>query len=176
MVSASLVWFGFLIHLEWRHRDRGRAYWSPAVWMCAWAVGLALNPSIGLAVAVLLSIAYSYKKRFRFVGRVSFLYNGLLKVALVAGMPGATPRDLLLVGSVMAVRNLAGDFRDVRKDRADGATTLPILLGLRDDVRWLYPTCLGATSLLWWSLGSLPISALLVAWLVELLTYRLTPR
>lgn len=175
-VAASLLWFGFLIHLEWRHRDRGRAPWPAWAWVALWSAGLLLGFSLASGLFIVLSVAYSLKKRYPWVGQVSFLYNGLLKVCLVATMPGAGARVLLLVFVLTSLRNLAGDLRDIERDSAEDVQTLPVRLGLHNDIPWIYPAILAATSACWAAVGHLPIVFLMIAWLIQAVTYRLTPR
>lgn len=176
ILAASLLWFGFLIHLEWRHRDVGRYRWPPLAWITSWIVAIITDPSMWSIVFIALAVSYSLKKRFPAIARVSFLYNGALKTALLLAVSTPNPRQLLIVFIAMSMRNLAGDFRDIVKDSSEGVLTLPVAVGLRKDIDWLYPTVLAATSLMWTRLGNLPVTYLIAAWAVQALTYRMTPR
>src|SRR5439155_19443378 len=44
IVGCSLLWFGFLIHLEWWHRDEGRLLWPPYAWVIPWIAGTLMLP------------------------------------------------------------------------------------------------------------------------------------
>lgn len=174
VVGLSLLWFGFLIFLEWTHRDRGRAHWHPLAWISAWALGLGAVASFAGLAFIAVAILYSYKKRFSALAAISFVLNGLLKAILVWG--AATFAATILILTVTAFRNLAGDFRDVRKDRLDGVVSIPVRLGLTEDVRWLYPASLAATTLTWGLLGGVSIPVVLACLVAEMTFYPLTPR
>jgi len=176
IAAASLLWFGFLIHLEWRHGDTGRERWDWRIWVALWIVGAALSLSVASLLVIALATAYSLKKRIPLIGRLSFIYNGGIKVALCLIVPGLSPRWVLLILALMSFRNLMGDFRDIEKDTREGVKTLPVALGLRKDVKWLYPATLALTSLVWTLVGDVDWRLLVVAWMVQAATYRLTPR
>jgi hypothetical protein len=176
ILAGTLLWFGFLVHLEWRHRDRGRLLWPWWAWAALIVSGAILAWSVWTFAFAALSALYAYKKRFPRIARFSFVYNGLLKVALLlATAPTSAPRACF-VWVVMALRDLAGDFRDVEKDAEEGVETLPVWLGLRRDRRWLYPAALAVTSALWATLGHVQVVVLVACWAVQVSTYRLTPR
>lgn len=175
IVGASALWFGFLIHLEWRHRDNGRALWPWFIWAILWAVGVVLLPTVQAILFIGLGVIYALKKRFPKIGRISFLYNGALKGALIIGV-ALSWRLVIGVSLIMAFRNLMGDVRDAGKDFSEGVVTLPVALGLRQNVPWVYPLTLAATSVTWTILGRLPVYMLALAFLVECTTYKLTPR
>ena len=175
ILQCSALWFAFLIYLDWRHRDRGRARWHWSVWLGLLLLGASLGSPLGVALFVVLAFLYTAKKRYPAVAAVSWLLNGALKGALLV-IAGASGSLILVATVVTAIRNAGGDFRDVEKDRADGVASIPIRLGLREDVNWLYPAMLISTSVLWAVLGELPVTLLLSAVAVEVLTYRLTPR
>jgi 4-hydroxybenzoate polyprenyltransferase len=174
-VGVSLLWFGFLIHLEWQHRDRGRALWSWYAWVIPWIAGLALLHSLWSIIFILLAVTYSLKKKIPQIAWISFLYNGALKGALVVGL---TSSWLILIGIViiMAGRNLAGDFRDAGKDRSEGIRSLPVILGVKNNVPFVYPIALAITSSIWTAAGGLPLWMLMAALGVQAATYKLTPR
>lgn len=175
-IVVSLLWFGFLIHLEWTHRDRGRDPWHPGFWLASWVCAVVLAPTIWSFFFIIGAVVYSQKKRIRIIGTVSFLVNGALKMFLVGFLPEFDATWAITVFSVMALRNLLGDFRDIDKDRRDHATTIPTAMGMQKDVRWLYPSALALSSTLWWVKGDLETWMLPAAWTIQLLTYRLTPR
>jgi 1,4-dihydroxy-2-naphthoate octaprenyltransferase len=176
LAQCSLLWFGFLVFLDCQHRDRGRVPWPDIVWIGLWVVGLAIAPSLLVAPFLALAVLYTLKKRVRRLALISPLLNGSLKGALVCLVPGVALWQVVTVACLTGLRNVAGDYRDVLKDRADGVATSPIRLGARDDIRWLYPAALAATSVVWTVIGGLPWWYLLLALLVQVGTYRWTPR
>jgi 4-hydroxybenzoate polyprenyltransferase len=176
LVGVSLLWFGFLMHLEWRHRDVGRRRWPAWTWIGVWASALLFIRRVTIIGVFVAAAGYSLKKRWKPLGAISCVVNGCVKGALVALIAAAHWQDVLLVSGIMAVRNLAGDVRDAGKDASEGITSLPVLLGYRRNTRIIYPACLVATSCLWTFMGRLPWWAMVGAIAVEAMTYGRTPR
>jgi hypothetical protein len=174
-VRASLLWFGFLIHLEWRHRDVGRARWPWYAGTMLWLAAIVLTGFAALP-AIAFSLMYSLKKRYPVIALVSPFVNGCIKTSLALLAPGAGFVFLLIVCTSTALRNLLGDVRDAGKDAAEGVKSLPVLAGYRRNTAWVYPIGLASTSVLWTVYGHLPLTWLIVAGLVQVGTYRLTPR
>lgn len=175
IISCSLLWFGFLIHLEWRHRDNGRLYWPTWTWIILWVVGVLIHPSVFQIPFIVTCISYSLKKRFKYIGLISWIINGSIKVWMVAMIPAPT-WGILVVGILMSIRNLAGDIRDAGKDYREGAYTLPVVLGLRKNIPYIYPAFLVITSLVWFYIGSVSWYWLLIVFIIQITTYHLTPR
>lgn len=176
ILGASCLWFGFLIHLEWQHKDRGRLKWPWFAWVLVWAAGLVLLFRVSSFIFLSLAILYSLKKRIKPIGTFSFVINGCIKGCLVAAVTSSSLALIILVTVVMSIRNLAGDVRDAGKDSAEGVVTLPVLLEYRRNTSIVYPACLVATSILWTVLGRLPWWLLAAALIVEWATYHRTPR
>ncbi|MGI8413717.1 MAG: hypothetical protein ACR2QA_14765 [Solirubrobacteraceae bacterium] len=176
ITQCSLLWFGFLILLEWWHKDDGRLPWPWPAWAATWTIAVAINPGPRLAAFIVVAILYSAKKTFPSVAVVSPLANGAVKGSLALLVVGTSWQTAVLVTAVMAARNLAGDFRDTVKDRKQGVQTIPVRLGLKRNVKFAYPTALTATSAFWVVWGGLPLWYVLPVWLIEQRTYRLTPR
>lgn len=175
-IQASSLWFAFLIYLEWRHRDRGRKPWPWVTWAGLGFFGLLLGPSPAVACFAAFCILYASKKAFPRLALISPLVNGLLKASLLFVATGIAGPFALLVAVLTGIRNLAGDMRDVVKDRAEKVETIPVRLGFKRDQPALYPAALAITSAVWVIYGGLPAWTLALAWVVELATYRLTPR
>ncbi|WP_411080420.1 hypothetical protein [Streptomyces sp. cmx-18-6] len=176
ILGVSLLWFGFLIHLEWRHRDRGRLGWHWSLWAVPWLLAPLVAPSLWLPAFYVSAVAYTYKKRFPWAAAVSPLLNGALKMFLVLLVPGTTAFTAALVLLLMSVRNLLGDVRDAGKDAEERVMTLPVILGYRRATPYVYPLGLVATSLTWTLMGGLSWWALAGAVSVQAATYHLTPR
>lgn len=175
-VTCSGLWFGFLIFLEWVHRDEKRAPWPWWGWALPWLGVAAYVHTVSVLPFLLLSVLYALKKQFAILALISPILNGALKGTLLLLVPSVTTQFAAGVGVACGVRNLFGDFRDVEKDRRQQVHTIPVRLGLQRDVKWLYPVGLAATTLAWVIAGPLPWWTVLVAWFVEWQTYRLTPR
>ena len=175
IVSCSLLWFGFLIHLEWRHRDKGRSCWPIWAWIIPWIVGIVIHLSIFQIPFLVTCVAYSLKKRYRWISLISWIINGSIKAWMIAMIP-APLWSILLVSGLMGIRNLAGDIRDGGKDSAEGVLSLPVALGLKVNIPFIYPACLVATSITWVCIGGNSFLWLIPVFVVQGLTYRLTPR
>lgn len=173
---CSLLWFGFLIYLEWLHRDAGRLRWPAAAWMAPWAAAAIWAHSPAVVAFFIVCVAYTFKKRVPALASLSPLTNGAVKATLLLLVAAASTPFAALVWAATATRNLLGDMRDVEKDRSEHVRTIPVRLGLPRDIRWLYPTGLALTTALWAAMAGLPAWALAGAWAVQAATYRLTPR
>lgn len=176
VIGGSLLWFGFLVYLDWHQQDRGRLRWPAGVWIVLWVLALALLHNVASVVCIGLACLYAAKKSVSWIAALSPVVNGLLKASIAAAVGGVSAVVMLGVFAIAATRNLLGDLRDVEKDRSDGSDTIPIRLGAKSDVRWAYPLGLATSSLIWTVAGELPFWALATAWFVEAATYRLTPR
>ena len=176
ILGASCLWFGFLIHLEWQHKDAGRLRWPWFAWILAWAVGLVLLFRVSSFIMLGFSILYSLKKRFKTIGVFSSVINGCIKASLVAALASSSAAIIALVMIIMSIRNLAGDMRDAGKDSAEGVVSLPVLLGYQRNTGFVYPACLVATSIFWAVLGGLPWWLLATVLIIEWATYHRIPR
>jgi len=175
-VTCSGFWFGFLIFLEWVHQDEKRARWPWWAWALPWLAAVGYVHSLSVVPFLVLSFLYAQKKKVPAVALSSPALNGALKATLLLVVPTVSLELALGVWAATGVRNLFGDFRDVVKDREQDVQTIPVRLGLKRDIKWLYPAALGATTLAWVLAGPLPWWTVFVAWFVEWGTYRLTPR
>jgi hypothetical protein len=174
-LGITLLWFGFIVYLEWRHRDVGRLHWPWIVWVALWIGGIAAVASPLVAPFLFLAVLYAQKKQLGRWGATSWLVNGALKAVLAGMVLGTAVALSALVGVLTAVRNLAGDVRDVEKDAGEGFWTLPVLVGYQGH-RDPYPGVLFLTSAAWTVVGALPWWSLLVTVAIEVVTYPLTPR
>jgi len=176
ILGASCLWFGFLIHLEWQHKDVGRLRWPRFLWISVWAIGSVFLFRMSSFIFLGFAILYSFKKRSKFIGLFSFIINGCIKGCLVATLASSNSAMIVLVVVAMSIRNLAGDVRDAGKDAAEGVMSLPVFLGYRRNTGMIYPACLVATSVLWTVLGDLSGWLLATALIIEWATYHRTPR
>lgn len=175
--AATLFWFGFLIFLETQHRDRNRLEWprlaNVPLWLAAILVGQLYLQSIIFFLFVYL---YTLKKSISGFGIISPIINGLVKGSLLFACGVENMGYLITVFSIMTLRNFLGDLRDIEKDTLDGARSFPMVLGLRNDIKYAYPLGLVCTTLLWAYLGSTAVYVVAVCLVAQLATYNLTPR
>lgn len=175
-VTCSGLWFGFLIFLEWVHKDDKRVRWPWWAWALPWLAAVAYVHTMSVLPFLVLSLLYALKKKVAVLALISPILNGAMKASLLLLVPAASTQFALEVWAATGLRNLFGDFRDVVKDRRQHVHTIPVRLGLQRDIKWLYPAGLAATTLAWVIAGPLPSWTVFVAWFVEWRTYRLTPR
>lgn len=175
IVALSCLWFGFLVFLESIHKDRGRREWHWSVWVLLWSTGAILLMRWEVLFFFLMASLYAFKKKRNF-GKISFITNGLIKVALVYLIPNVSLITLGVVFVAMSFRNLMGDFRDIEKDTEEEVQTFPIFLGFQKDRKYLYPVTLALTTFLWFFIGDLSVFWLIFAWVIQLITYNWTPR
>jgi hypothetical protein len=176
LTQASLLWLGFLVFLEYVHRDRGRARWPVWAWIGLLVAAVAIRPTPLLIPFAVFAAVYTMKKAFPPLALVSPFINGCLKGSLVCLVPSVAIWQVVVVVLLTGLRNLAGDLRDVEKDRSEDVRTLPVRAGIGKDVRWVYPVALASTSTVWTIIGGLPVWALVVALVIQATTYRWTPR
>lgn len=177
LLGAVLLWAGFLVFLEAKHKHGYR----PLVKM-AWAL-LPVVPGVLLyerwEVAGFLLVSYMYSlKTEGFFGILSPAFRGMQNYFLVAGIVGKYDDMLpVLAFTLTFVRNLLGDLRDVEQDRKEGIETIPVRLGLQKSwSQTLHFMAVVTTTSIWWSMTALGIGYLLAAFAAQVATYRLTPR
>jgi hypothetical protein len=175
VLVVVLLWLGFLVYLEWRHRDRGRARWPSAAWIAPWVCAVALRPTWILILFFAFALLYAEKKAVPLLAATAPLSNGALKATLVALIPGVSATWVLAALVLTGIRNLAGDVRDADKDRDEHVQTIPVRLGLHSHPL-AYPSMLALTSTVWVVAGRLPWWSLVLAWIIQRGTYNLTPR
>lgn len=175
MVGAISLWIGFLAYLEWRHSHVNRLPVPAIVWILCFGLGVFLIPSVFTLAFIFLCVLYAEKIGGIF-GLVSPLVRGVQTVVILSGLVSPFSSQIIVSGFAVALRNLLGDFRDTQKDRRQGLRTVPVVLGLKNDYRYIHLVGILATSFLWWSWSPLPFIVLVVVWGIEIVTYNLTSR
>jgi len=174
IIGCSLLWFSFLIFLEFIHKDKGRKIWSIYAWILPLIVGVVIINKIEIVFFILASILYTYKKKYPF-GLMSPIANGLLKSFLVLLISDEI-NLLIMVFILMSIRNLAGDFRDAHKDFNENIITLPVIFGYRKNTDYIYPFFLALTTMVWVIMGEINVWIIIPLWFIQFTTYHLTPR
>ena len=105
----------------------------------------------------------------------SWVINGGIKLLMVAMIP-APPWGIFLVWGLMSLRNLAGDVRDAGKDSSEKVLTLPVVFGLKKNIQFVYPVFLALTSITWVHIGGFSFLWLIPIFIIQGMTYHLTPR
>lgn len=173
--GAVFLWVGFLAYLESRHDHVYRAKTPRGLWVVLMFLGLILFrkvEGIGFIVA-----AYLYtQKNNKNYGIFSPFFRGLQSFLLVGGVAGFDSIFAWLALLLTFIRNLLGDFRDAGKDAKEGMQTLPILFGWRRNLPAVHLAGILGTTLVWWHYSGLGIFLLFFVWVIQLASYRLTPR
>jgi hypothetical protein len=177
MLGPVLIWVGFLSYLEARHKDTGRAVvpnWVAAIF------GVTSLFLFGFWKGLLFSLfSFVYtKKKLRYWGLVSPLCRGLQVLTIM----GPSQLGWIAAGAT-ALRNLAGDWRDVIQDRTEGRRRVPeglktwaVVLGVKTDWVFLHLFATMSTTFIWWHYARIGISWLLAIYLVQIASYWATPR
>ncbi len=175
ILGALILWLGFLLLLESRHKHSYRKQFPSFLMPLLLAFGLILYGRIEGLIFILLGYLYS-QKTGKSWGIFSPLIRGLQPFVAVGGLLGyRNPLTWWAFGGTV-IRNLLGDVRDVAKDTSESMKTIPIALGLKTGPRYIHLAGTLATSSLWCYLGHLPLPYLIIAWIIEITTYNWTPR
>ncbi len=174
LVGAVLLWVGFLFLLESQHKHEYRMPVSLFLAVLTLLIGLTLlTHFVGGLAFVLLSYLYTQKNK-KYWGVISPFIRALQPMALIGGI--LYNPFVWLVGLITLLRNFLGDVRDVSKDKEEGLKTLPVLLGIKAGNRYAHLVAVMLTTTIWWIFGDFNVMVLIVAWLIEVVTYNLTPR
>lgn len=175
MAGVIFLWIGFLLYLESQHKHSYRREFPKLMWIAFELVGLILFRKVEGLAFVVASFFYARKKD-KYFSYLSPLFRGLQSFFLTAGILGYHNTFIWVVFALTIIRNMFGDFRDIEKDRAESMLTVPILIGMKKNVKYVHLIAVMGTSLVWWIYGGLSWEILAGVWIIELLTYNLTPR
>ena len=176
LFGAVLLHVGFLAYLESRHGHSYRKSIVPYLWIVLGIAGILLYGHIIAAILFAgASYAYTLKTKKSF-GIYSPFIRGMQYLFLIGGIAGFTAALPWIAFPLIVVRNLAGDFRDIEKDKNESMRTMPIALGFKKNIPHIHLISTLITSCIWWSFGSISVAYLLIVLLIEIATYDLTPR
>jgi len=128
-----------------------------------------------VVIYILLSYLYTFKNKgwFAFISPIIRGAQNLVLIGYLAGFDTIFP---YIVFILIVIRNTAGDLRDTAKDRDEGMKTLPVVLGIKNDYKYIHMFALMGTSFYGWYLTGLPIWWLGLVYIIQVSTYKLTPR
>lgn len=174
--GAILLHIGFLAYLEHCHAHSYRNRIPLAVPIVLGLTGLSLfsNP-VGAGGFIVFSLLYSFKNK-KYLGIFSPVARGLQFLFLIYGLTGSFTELAWLAFGALLVRNFLGDMRDVAKDRREGIMTLPVSLGFKRNWTHAHLAFLLLTTFAWWYIAGFSFVVLISLWVIEILTYKLTPR
>ncbi|MES3005811.1 MAG: hypothetical protein V4664_02595 [Patescibacteria group bacterium] len=174
-LGVILLHVAFLAYLETRHNHSYRKKVPEYLWIILSLIGLVLYGHTEGILFILCSYIYTLKTKKAFAG-TSPILRGLQCFFLVGGIIGYENRLTWIVLIIFTIRNLCGDLRDVEKDKKEGLKTLPVILGLNKGVTYIHLVATFVTTFVWFQFTNLSLLFLIPILLVQLMTYRLTPR
>ena len=174
-LGVIFLHLGFLVFLETRHSHPFRIKMPKGLWAFLTLFGIILYRHWEIIPFLLLSFFYVEKTQ-KYFGYIAPFLRAFQYFFLFGGIIGYHHQIILIIPLVIFIRNFAGDLRDITKDRNDGLKTLPVVLGLKNNIKYIHLIAMLSTTLIWWSFTSLPIHFLLVVFLVQIFSYNITPR
>ena len=175
LIGAVLLHVGFLAYLESRHEHSYRKKVPKYLWVLLCLAGLILYSHIAGLFYVLFSYLYTLKNRKSFAV-LSPVMRGLQSYFLVAGISGYGSGLAFLAMVMMIIRNFCGDLRDVEKDGKENMKTLPVVMGLKKNIKYVHLIVTLVTTFVWFEYTNLSPYLLLPIFLIQILSYNLTPR
>lgn len=165
----------FLLFLEKKHAHIYRKSFPEHSWIPLIVVGIMLYGHYFESIAyIFFSFLYTTKNK-KYMGVFSPLFRGLQYYFIVAGITGYSVLFPFIVGIVIFFRNLAGDYRDIEKDKREGILTIPHCLGFKKDID-VYLIFLLSSTTIWWYFSKIPFLVLVIILITQIAVYKLTPR
>ena len=176
LIGAVLLHIGFLAYLESMHGHSYRERVPGQAGIIIIVLGSVLyGHVVATTLFVFFSFLYSLKTK-DYLGVFAPIARSLQYFALIGGITGFSDRFLWIVIAAVFIRNLIGDVRDSGKDKNEKLKTIPVLLGINKNIKYIHLFAVFTTTILWWSYSSIPIHWLFATLLVEAFSYNLTPR
>ncbi|MES3006103.1 MAG: hypothetical protein V4664_04115 [Patescibacteria group bacterium] len=173
-IGVLILHIAFLAYLENKHSHPYRAKVPRWVAYLLAIVGIFIFRKIeGL---IYLLFAFLYTKKIKNLGFMSPLFRGLQNLFIIAAIIGYQSPIAYVASGLLLLRNLAGDFRDLEKDKTERMKTIPILIGMNRNIKHIHLIFTIFTSTVWWYLSPLSILWLLLIIVIQVCTYNLTPR
>ena len=175
IAGIALLHISFLFYLEATHKHSYRVPIQKYIWVVMGLIGIFLYAKLAVIGFIFASMLYVRKKQVPF-SYLAPLARGFQCYFLAAGIVGfLSPLAFLALG-MLAIRNFAGDLRDVVKDSAEGMRTLPVVFGIIKDYKVVHIFALFVTTLIWWQLSEISIFWLISMYAIQIATYNITPR
>src|SRR3989344_3885227 len=172
--GAILLHIAFLAYLESKHAHTYREKIPTSISYILAIVGLFFFRKIeGL---LYLLAGYFYTKKTKNLGWISPFFRGLQNIFIVGAITGYASSFPYIVGLIFFIRNFIGDMRDTEKDRMEGTKTIPVLLGIKKNIKHVHLFATITTSIIWGFLSPISITWLAAVIVIEIATYNLTPR
>lgn len=175
MIGALLLWLGFIIYLEEQHKHDYRLRLPLKLWILFAITGLLFYWRVEGVFFVLASYIYT-KKDDKYFALFAPFFRGLQNFFLIGGIIGYHNILTWLSLVLILVRNAVADFRDVEKDSSKGMKTIPVVFGIKKNIKYIHLIALMGTSFAWWHFSGIGIQYLVFVWIVQVFSYNLTPR
>jgi 1,4-dihydroxy-2-naphthoate octaprenyltransferase len=173
--GVILLHLGFIAYLETKHSHPYREALPKWLWVFLTVVGCLLYQHLEILSFLLCSYLYVKKTQNNW-GYLGPLFRALQYFFIVAGIVGYSHPISIVVPLIIFIRNFAGDLRDVAKDIKEHIRTLPILMGFKNNVQHIHLGVMLTSSLIWFLYTNLPPFILVLIFILQIFTYRLTPR
>jgi hypothetical protein len=174
-IGIFCLHIGFLAYLESRHSHKQRAKTPKWLWIFFGIPGIFFYNH--WEAVLFLVCSYFYTKKNSMIWSVfSPFFRGLQYFFLLAGVVGYCHQLPWIAFLVLLVRNTMGDWRDIRKDSKEEMKTIPMIFGLRKNLKYGHLVAMILSTTIWWTYSNLPFYILLLCLLIETTTYNLTPR
>jgi 4-hydroxybenzoate polyprenyltransferase len=174
-IGVVCLHVGFLSYLESIHSHHKREKVPKWFWVIFIIPGIIFYWHLEV-IPFLISSYFYTKKNSKNWGIYSPLFRGFQYLFLLGGITGFYNFLPWIVFIVILIRNFVGDMRDIGKDRKENMITLPMLLGVKHDLKHGHFICIILSSYIWWNYTNVPLSILLLCIFVEITIYNLTPR
>lgn len=173
-IGIIFLHVAFLAYLEDKHAHSYRLKIPSIIYYLFGITGLVFFGKIEGLLYVICSYFYTLKTKN--LGLLSPFLRGSQNFFITAAILGYSSSTPYLVGLVFFVRNLAGDFRDIEKDKKENIRTIPIILEIKKNFNYIHLITITLSSIVWWSLSAISVSWLILVILIEISSYNLTPR
>jgi 1,4-dihydroxy-2-naphthoate octaprenyltransferase len=174
-IGIIFLHISFLAYLESKHKHSYRRKTPEYIWITLTFIGLILYRHIEGLLFILCSYIYTLKNK-KYFALVSPIMRGLQYFFLIAGVIGYDNKLIWVVLFALTIRNFCGDLRDTTKDKKEGLKTLPIVMGLNIDIKYIHLVATIVTTFIWFQYTNLTPLLLIPIFLIQIYTYNLTPR
>jgi len=177
-----LLHISFLFYLEFTHKHSYRFLISKYVWLIiwmTWVLFFTFEKSISLNIWVIwyiLSSMLYVRKNSKYFWLFSPFARWMQNYFIVAWIIWFLNPISFYVFLLFFVRNFAWDLRDITKDISEWMKTMPVFLGFRNDYKYIHITSLFMTSFFWWYIWNISVLWLLLIFVIQILTYKITTR
>ncbi len=174
-IGAVFLHIGFLAYLEARHRHSYRRKVSEYEWIALFIIGLLFYGHIEGILFIVCTYIYVLKTKKSFA-LFSPVMRGFQYFFLVAGIIGYSSGLAWIALILITVRNFCGDLRDIVKDKKENCKTLPVIMGLNRDFKYIHLIVILTTTFVWFQYTNLALWLLAPIFLMQILTYNITSR